>query len=362
MHISPLNLTSLKTKLAVFAVSTLTVGALFSAMTEANVTPVSQPSAALHHPGRNGSNAGSATGANRGGYGDYDTYDSYDDDSYDDSYDDDSYDGYGDDSCGYDDGYNSTSDDEGCDYGDYGDVGGTGGSADAGDDFDETPATTAGGSTLLHTFAVSGNVLDTKGATSADVRAATAIWSRFAKLIPADRRAMVKAFELRSRKYNGAYVYLDDPAKNTWVLGVQDGWTDNDELDYTLIHEFGHLLTLNAGQLQIGGTARKCSTYFFGEGCAKPDSMSARFLAQFWSPEMRRAAESNDTYLADDYPGSFVTDYAATNPAEDLAETFATFVVNNKPTRNRMADAKVNFFWSIPEMVQLRAQIRANQA
>ena len=35
---------------------------------------------------------------------------------------------------------------------------------------------------------------------------------------------------------------------------------------------------------------------------------------------------------------SFVTDYAATNPGEDLAETFTVFVLSPRPTGDRIAD------------------------
>ena len=40
---------------------------------------------------------------------------------------------------------------------------------------------------------------------------------------------------------------------------------------------------------------------------------------------------------------AFVSDYAATNPAEDIAETFRVFVMEEKPTGNKIRDKKVRF-------------------
>ena len=56
---------------------------------------------------------------------------------------------------------------------------------------------------------------------------------------------------------------------------------------------------------------------------------------------------------------AFVTDYAASNPAEDLAEVFATFVTEPRPTGSTTADRKVELLWADPELVELREQIRA---
>ncbi len=66
--------------------------------------------------------------------------------------------------------------------------------------------------------------------------------------------------------------------------------------------------------------------------------------------------------LAERYPGWFVSDYAGTNVAEDLAETFTRFVLYPRPTGSRVADAKVNFFWSDPTLVAVRATILANRS
>ena len=52
-----------------------------------------------------------------------------------------------------------------------------------------------------------------------------------------------------------------------------------------------------------------------------------------------------------------MTDYAATNPGEDIAESFTSFVMEPKPDGDTIAEEKVLFFYEYPELVQLRAEI-----
>jgi hypothetical protein len=57
----------------------------------------------------------------------------------------------------------------------------------------------------------------------------------------------------------------------------------------------------------------------------------------------------------------FVTEYAATNPGEDIAEVFAVFVTRaDKPTGLSIKDKKVQMLYEYPDLVHLRTQIRTN--
>ena len=57
------------------------------------------------------------------------------------------------------------------------------------------------------------------------------------------------------------------------------------------------------------------------------------------------------------YPDQFVSEYAATNPREDIAESWTEFVMRPKPTDTSTADQKVQFFYEYPELVETRRQI-----
>ena len=55
-----------------------------------------------------------------------------------------------------------------------------------------------------------------------------------------------------------------------------------------------------------------------------------------------------------------MTEYAATNPSEDFAESFMVFVLKEKPTKSTIADQKILFFYDFPELVEMRDFIRSN--
>lgn len=237
-----------------------------------------------------------------------------------------------------------------------------------GDEQDHDHDHSAGEEDVLGTFAVNGDSIDLSNASPEVAAQATEIWERFVQLIPADQRQMLTSFELNPEEASGAYVYPNDnPA--TWSMGVSLGL--GEDLDYVLIHEFAHLLTLQAKEVPPGADSNPdaCPTYFTGEGCALSGTTMAEFVERFWPAsqieEINRLQDSEDYegYEAfyNEHRDDFVTDYATTNPAEDLAETFTVFVLNDRPTGDTIADQKVNMLWEDASMVALRDQIRANR-
>ncbi len=224
----------------------------------------------------------------------------------------------------------------------------------------------------LGAFAVDGDTIDLSSATSPEVAdQAREIWERFVQLIPAAERQMITSFELVPEEFGGAYVYPADADPTKWVLGVGLGL--GDDLDFVLVHEFGHLLSLKASEVPPASDENNCETYFTGEGCALPGTVMAEFVERFWPQaqidEVNRATENEDYDALDDFysdnSDDFVTDYAISNPAEDVADTFATFVIEDQPDNLgspdlTIAEQKIEFFWSNPELVELREAIRAS--
>ncbi|MCP5026263.1 MAG: hypothetical protein GY929_08265, partial [Actinomycetia bacterium] len=193
-----------------------------------------------------------------------------------------------------------------------------------------------------------------------------AIWQRFIELIPAGQRSMIVGFEVIAEEGGGGYVYPDDNDPTKWIMGISPGL--GADQDFVLIHEFGHLLTLQAKEVPpSSGDGGSCPTYHTGEGCALSGSTMAEFVSRFWpqaqQDEVFAAQEASDwdaiEAFYEQHENDFVTDYANTNPAEDLAETFTVFVLNDRPTGDTIADQKVQLLWSDPAMVALRDQIRA---
>lgn len=211
------------------------------------------------------------------------------------------------------------------------------------------------------------------------------IWGLFTKLIPSSQRMDVQSFQVFSDGVDNvlAAVELDENNFGKWIVSVDlaDSFDENGtlrtrELTETLIHEYAHILTLRAGQLRLyadaeeNDEARKmaCKTYYLPEGCALLDSYVYLYHKEFWSELIKdhpltldSASQEYEAELDAFYERhkeEFVTSYAATNPEEDMAETFIFFVVEEKPTGTSMRDRKILFFWNFPVLRSLRTYIR----
>lgn len=211
------------------------------------------------------------------------------------------------------------------------------------------------------------------------------IWNYFARLIPLEERDFLTAFAIitdGSGSILGAVGQSsDEPGE--WILEVDivDS-ADHFVLTFTLLHEFAHLLTLNSSQVPPStlifdnpnsesvyqSELAACPYYFPGEGCSNPDSYVNRFFDRFWPHLFAEWQEidsetDEDIYydLLDDfydtYQDQFLTDYAATSPAEDIAESFAFFILSPKPELTSIANEKILFFYEHPELVELRRRI-----
>lgn len=213
----------------------------------------------------------------------------------------------------------------------------------------------------------------------------TNIWRYYAALIPAEQRTYLNEFIIytdgKDESLAAVSQSLTDPAR--WDLWVDIADAEHpQDLTFTLVHEFAHLLTLNASQIEPNlqvfnnpddpdifyDESLKCSNYFTYEGCANPDSYMNLFIEQFWYDifdewEDIDLEEDDDRYYdrLDEfyytYEDQFITDYAATSPEEDIAEAFSFFILSERPRGNSIAEQKVLFFYQFPELIQLRQQI-----
>lgn len=212
-----------------------------------------------------------------------------------------------------------------------------------------------------------------------------AIWDYFAALIPVSKRDFLTEFSVmtdgRSRILGGVRRINDDPEEWELRVDVLDA-RERHELTYTLLHEFGHLLTLRSSQVAFDRSIhqdpeneavferarQECPNYFSADGCSLPDSYLNEFFQRYWSPlfdEWQEIDEAKDdtSYqdMLDDfyrvYADQFLTEYAVTSPEEDMAETWAFFILAPKPELTSIANEKIRFFYEYPELVQLRQEI-----
>lgn len=217
----------------------------------------------------------------------------------------------------------------------------------------------------------------------------TEAWQVFTTLIPPADRDMVVEFNVFTDGYSNTLAAVgqlsEDPS--AWMLEVDVAdLEDKDSLIFTMIHEYAHLLTLNAEQvepdqdlvddpfnpeLQIEKGAA-CTYYFTGTGCSYKESYINVFYNRFWVDlqeewsaidVMQYDEDASLEYYAALYAfykahqDQFVDDYSVTHPTEDIAEAFTYFVFTPKPTGNSIKEQKIAFFYEYPELVKLRADI-----
>ncbi len=175
-------------------------------------------------------------------------------------------------------------------------------------------------------------------------------------------------------------------------LDLEDMLDENGEIKYrelaeTIIHELAHIITLATDQAEwIEEEDSNPHTYYIYE--YDLDTFEESYLNQFfqlfwtdiydeWSAFFYQygilyegdedLAEEYDEILSgylDEFYGKyqerFVTDYAATSPTEDIAEAFVFFVTGDLGPGNEIRHQKVDFFYSFPELAQIRNQIETN--
>ena len=213
-------------------------------------------------------------------------------------------------------------------------------------------------------------------------------WQDFTSLIPSENRQMVSQYIVFTDGFENTLAAVDqtknDPAR--WIMEVDIADLKNkDELMFTLIHEYAHLLTLNSSQgipdkeilkdqnnrALLESKAAACPNYFTGIGCSLPNSYVNAFYQRFWldiNSEWKKIdalqySKDLNPYYAGLYhfykshPNQFVDDYATTHPTEDIAESFAYFVFSPRPSGDSIKDQKIAFFYVYPELVALRTNI-----
>ena len=173
-----------------------------------------------------------------------------------------------------------------------------------------------------------------------DVARHQQLWGYTKDIVPNTHRNKMNEFMIYNGSVTGSagYVVQTKQDLSTWQMGIAINYADDqNELLYTIIHEFGHILTLNDTQVDASVGSGSCSNYFPGEGCAKTESYINKMHSLYWADvweEFQDAQNDESSHQAFyvKYQDRFVTNYAATNPGEDIAEVFATFVTrNDKP-------------------------------
>jgi len=156
-----------------------------------------------------------------------------------------------------------------------------------------------------------------------------------------------------------AYVYRADSAGKKWVVAVDPAdAADWDWFTETVLHEYAHYVTLNHEQVTYTDH-QTAATYNEAGMVAQPDSYLDDFYQAFWADYLddRLANMESFNFFLRHEP-DFVTPYASTDPSEDIAESFAYFILYEPAQGDAVWEQKQNFFYQYPELEQFRTETR----
>ncbi len=189
------------------------------------------------------------------------------------------------------------------------------------------------------------------------------IWNEIESIIPSKYMAMINEFEINTDGIDEITAYVDSSDTRYWRISVdiRDIFgSDGDFTSYsinTIIHELAHIISLNSEQMTDDISDE--SLYTVEEGTLKKDSYLNQFYHRFWEDIIEEHSQSDEFEFFENHIDEFITDYAATNPGEDFAESFAYFVTSDKPSDDNIKFKKILFFYEYPEFITMRDDIRS---
>ena len=188
------------------------------------------------------------------------------------------------------------------------------------------------------------------------------LWGQITRLMPLEQSdRLMGQFQVFSKPKSNTIAYMGrDDTTGRFTMGINDPVhlaTDVQEQKLTIAHEFMHMIVVAEAIPMTEGQACVGIAYP-DDGCYKPGSIYADFVKRFWSEADRDAAAKGGD-VRSGKENSFVTAYAATNPHEDIAESFSVWVLSEGKGKT-LADSKQRFFNGYPNLVALKQHIRTS--
>ncbi len=222
-----------------------------------------------------------------------------------------------------------------------------------------------------------------------DYHKANELWEIVTRLYPDSYLDHISYFQLFTDGDNRfiSTVQHTENGDNNFILSLDiydildfDDQFRYKELTETLIHELGHIITLNSDEtIRIHYKFANEKTYYIHELelDTLPNSYLNQFFQDFWTElydewsifyyhhygiagDNKLPGELDKSFYLK-YEDHFVSFYASTCPVEDIAESFLHFVVYDKPDGTAIDEQKILFFYNYPEMVDIRQQVRLNR-
>ncbi|MFZ2593623.1 MAG: hypothetical protein WAX38_02500 [Minisyncoccia bacterium] len=178
------------------------------------------------------------------------------------------------------------------------------------------------------------------------------IWNSIKNMSPdALSNTYIETYEVFNEPNDDTLAFVDDEDGNgQWRIGINlAGYTSSTEAENktTIIHELGHIISLNTSQ--VNPEVENCPNLKLQEGCANATAAINAFWHTYWKGLSNPAFDES----------TFVTEYATTDVTEDFAETFAFFVLGKESSLgDTIKDQKIRLFYSFPELVAIREEMR----
>lgn len=161
----------------------------------------------------------------------------------------------------------------------------------------------------------------------------------------------LESFEIFNDPESDVLAFVaDDDGNGKWHMAINLPMHQNSDIKEqkaTIIHELSHIITLNNDQMSTASGS--CWAYETDEWCTKSSSYLNQFYQLFWKTVKNPSFDEQQ----------FVTDYATTNVEEDIAESFAFFILESNHQSDTTRNKKVSFFNTFPELVTMRQEMRS---
>lgn len=209
--------------------------------------------------------------------------------------------------------------------------------------------------------------------TEDEMRQYEILWQDVRRVLSDEMLRNVRNFMLYTDGPGDTLAFVDDydGTGKDWYIAVDvtDSYNEtglSEEFYLTMIHEYGHILTLSDEQVDYGGEPFY-GRYFEPEMSAKENSYLNQFYRRFWLDIFEDGYIANGLENKNDaacfffrHEDEFITEYASTMVSEDICEAFAYFVVEDKPMGSSLRDQKIQFFYEFPRLIEIRRRIREN--
>jgi len=193
------------------------------------------------------------------------------------------------------------------------------------------------------------------------------VWDLVCSILPEENRKKITQFQLFTDGASNILAYTSpirdeegraDNTRFSISIDYYDVYDENgvprdwSKLTYTILHEYGHVLLEDETQIDLSVSKDTHDPAGFITG-----SFRKAFYDKFWR-DLSTSASAVSDYEKN--PTHYVSRYGANYFHEDIADTFAVFLLGGKPAGDTVAEEKLNFFWADADMVALRTAVREN--